>query len=178
MRKKMRHLCLETSAEEAERLARCAAAHLSGLQAFREAKRVAVHLSLPDELPTQPVLKLAWEKNKLVLVPRVLAGCQLEFVPLTQDSELERNALGIDESVASVLAQPLAPGDLLLVPGLAFDNHGGRLGRGAGYYDRTLEEVAALGVEVIGWAYSFQLVAQVPMEAHDQRVSGVITDAE
>ncbi len=174
----MRHLCLETSAREAQRSALRAAAHLSELQAFQEAKRVAVHLSLSDELPTQPVLKLAWEKNKLVLVPRVLADCQLEFVPLTQDSELERNALGVDEPVASVPAQPLAPGDLLLVPGLAFDKHGGRLGRGAGYYDRALGEVVALGVEVMGWAYSFQLVAQVPMEAHDQRVSGVITDVE
>ncbi len=71
---------------------------------------------------------------------------------------------------------PLAAGDLLLAPGLAFDRSGGRLGRGAGYYDRALEAAAALELTVFGLAYSFQVVKRVPQEPHDRRMAGVITE--
>ncbi|MBW2713863.1 MAG: 5-formyltetrahydrofolate cyclo-ligase [Deltaproteobacteria bacterium] len=178
MREDMRRLCLAVSREEAEGSARRATEKLGTHTAFQNAKRLVVHLGLPDELPTSPVVALARATHKPVLVPRVIARNQLEFVPLAKDCELQRSALGVEEPAASVPAEVLAPGDLLLVPGLAFDPQGGRLGRGAGYYDRALKEVRSLGVEVMGWAYSFQLVAQVPMEDHDQRVSSLITDAE
>jgi 5-formyltetrahydrofolate cyclo-ligase len=178
MRSEMRTKCRAMPSWDAERRARVATIRLKGMRAFQRAKRIAVHLSLPDELPTRLIVSLARAEGKPVLVPRMLPENQLEFVPLPEEDLLERNALGVQEPVTRVAAEPLMEGDLLLVPGLAFDAQGGRLGRGAGYYDRALEASVASGVVAIGWAYSFQLVAQVPMEVHDQRVSAVITDAE
>lgn len=65
--------------------------------------------------------------------------------------------------------------DLVIVPGLAFDRNGHRLGRGGGYFDRFLEKVPAQ-VPRIGLAFRFQVVARLPRESHDQPVDRVITD--
>ena len=72
--------------------------------------------------------------------------------------------------------QPLRPGDLVLVPGLAFDRAGRRLGRGGGHYDRALAE-AGSEVVAIGVGYAFQLLDEdLPEEAHDRRMAGVLTE--
>ena len=79
----------------------------------------------------------------------------------------------------------LAPGpearevwpDLVVVPVLAFDRQGGRLGQGGGYYDRTLEQLRARkAVLVIGVAYAGQEVEETPMEPHDQRLDAILTE--
>lgn len=75
-------------------------------------------------------------------------------------------------------ATPLVPG-LLLVPLLAFDREGFRLGHGAGYYDMTLADLRAAGpVLAVGIAYAGQEVARVPREAHDQPLDWVVTEGE
>ncbi len=67
--------------------------------------------------------------------------------------------------------------DLVLAPVLAFDRTGGRLGQGAGCYDRTIATLRAVRrVQVIGLAYAEQEVDRVPMDEHDQRLDGILTD--
>lgn len=68
--------------------------------------------------------------------------------------------------------------DFLLVPLIAFDRNGGRLGQGAGYYDRTLEQLRAVKpVRAIGIAYALQEVAEVPRDQYDQKLDGILTEA-
>jgi 5-formyltetrahydrofolate cyclo-ligase len=70
----------------------------------------------------------------------------------------------------------LGPQDLLLVPGVAFDLRGGRLGRGRGYFDRALGEMGEPGPLSLGVGFEFQLVEKVPREPHDRAVAAVLTE--
>ena len=93
----------------------------------------------------------------------------------TLDLPLTPDAFGIPAPPEE--APRLVP-DLVLVPLLAFDRRGGRLGQGAGCYDRTLAALRARGaVKAMGLAYAGQEIAAVPAEDHDQRLDGILTDA-
>jgi len=70
----------------------------------------------------------------------------------------------------------LGPEDLLLVPGVAFDLRGGRLGRGGGYFDRALGEMGEGGPISLGVGFEFQLVEEVPREPHDRSVGAILTE--
>ncbi len=97
--------------------------------------------------------------------------------PLTfhaADSPLAPDAFGIP---APLPTSPRLTPDLVIVPVLAFDRFGGRLGQGAGCYDRTIAALRAAGpVRVIGLAYAGQEVDRVPTDAHDQGLDGILTD--
>lgn len=88
---------------------------------------------------------------------------------------LEVRRHGIRE--APEVAEAVSPDGLgvLLVPGVAFDAHGGRLGRGGGFYDRYLSRAEAAGVRTIGVCFACQVVARVPMETHDVAVRMLVT---
>jgi len=164
------------SSEHAQNLGEQVASILGVQPEFERAKRIALYLALPDELPTDAVIELAYQAKKEVLVPRVVDEMRLEFVPLPPGEPLERGPFGVFEPIATRHADALRHGDLVLVPGVAFDRSGARLGRGAGYYDRSLGRARALGLVVWGLAYSFQLVDCVPQEAHDEMVAAVVTE--
>jgi 5-formyltetrahydrofolate cyclo-ligase len=87
---------------------------------------------------------------------------------------LEPDAFGIPSPPASA---PLVRPELVIAPLLAFDRRGGRLGQGAGHYDRTLENLRAAGrVFVLGLGYAGQEVEAIPMEPHDQRLDAILTE--
>lgn len=71
---------------------------------------------------------------------------------------------------------PAPPPDLILVPGLAFDRRGGRLGRGGGFYDRFLAGPVAAGLPTLGVCFACQVVPNVPQEPHDARVAALVTE--
>jgi 5-formyltetrahydrofolate cyclo-ligase len=74
-------------------------------------------------------------------------------------------------------SSPAAVPDLVLAPLLGFDAFGGRIGQGGGFYDRTLAALrAGAGVQLIGLAYAGQACPRLPMDAHDQRLDGVLTE--
>lgn len=111
-----------------------------------------------------------WPQDKRVALPRV-AGDELVFHWITGREELLLGSFGILEPPAD--ASPAGNEfDLILVPGLAFDLRGGRLGRGRGYYDRFL--AGATGLRV-GVCFEDQIVADVPLEPHDLRMDFVVT---
>lgn len=98
----------------------------------------------------------------------------LAFAACARWEELRPGRYGVCAPPPEAPDRPLGEGDLLLVPAVAFDRRGGRLGRGKGCYDRALAGAeAALAVAV---GYEFQLVETVPMEAHDRRVDALLTD--
>jgi 5-formyltetrahydrofolate cyclo-ligase len=91
---------------------------------------------------------------------------------ITPETLYIRGYLGIEEP-SPLLMIDLNAIDLMILPGVAFDRFGGRLGRGGGYYDRMLEAYTG---RTVAAAFDFQLVEQVPVEPHDRPVDAVVTE--
>jgi 5-formyltetrahydrofolate cyclo-ligase len=144
--------------------------HIEALEAFKQAKTVLAYWSLPDEVFTHNFVK-KWHKSKAILLPLVV-GDKLELRIFSGMECMEVGpAFGILEPSRGDLAESLEI-DLVIVPGLAFDTAGKRLGRGKGYYDKLLKNESMLK---IGVCFDFQLVDEVPTEPFDIAMDMVIT---
>ncbi len=137
------------------------------------ATAVLSYLPMPEEFDTRPLMAAAWAQGKTVALPRVLPEKrQMEFRVITgPDQKLERHRFGMDEPLETYpLFTPAPPrtANFMLLPGLAFDGMGFRMGRGAGYYDTYLER---WGEYLFAAATPFgcQLVPAVPREPHDRQ---------
>ncbi len=142
------------------------------VEAWRSVERVALYAALPDELDLGPVAARIAASGRPVLWPRV-EGDQLVFAACAADVR-RPGAFGVLEPPASAPADPLGEGDLVVVPGRAFDQRGVRLGRGRAYYDRFLagrSELATLGV-----GHEFQIVSRLPRDPHDVPVDALLTE--
>ena len=143
-------------------------ARLEKTAAFLMADRILMYHSLPDELSTHAFLK-KWSDRKHFYLPRV-NGVNLEILPYDQ-SRLELGSFHIEEPTGDDVVDP-SEIELMVIPAVAYDRRGNRLGRGKGFYDRLLKTTKAAKV---GIGYEFQLVDEVPVEPHDQPVDIVIT---
>lgn len=142
------------------------AERLRGWTFWQSASCVCVFSALADE----PDVLASWPEGKRIAMPRV-EGDELKFHWVASRAELRPGQFGILEPAAE------APDagrefDLILVPGMAFDFRGGRLGRGRGFYDRFLSN--ARGPRA-GVCFEDQIVDDVPSEAHDLRMDFVVT---
>ena len=142
---------------------------------FHRARRVASYCSLSDEMPTEGLLRAVLESGRTLLLPRRGSSQQLEFVAADDLGSLVRGSFGVLEPPPSVPAEPLRVDDLVLTPGVAFDRAGIRLGRGGGWYDRSV--APGLGL-LLGVAFAFQIVAEVPATSADRRMEGFVTEQE
>ena len=160
------------SAREIEARSAVLAEKLCRTDAYRAARSLYCYLSFNQEVRTRPVIERAWADGKRVAVPKVI-GDEIRFIWLNGFGELSDGSFGIPEPVNST---PLADdaSALILVPGLAFDRRGHRVGYGGGYYDRWL--AAHPGHPTIALCYDFQLLESIETEAHDIRVDTVITE--
>lgn len=121
-------------------------------------------------LATEPDILNPWPREKKIIFPRVsLEGLNLHFVE--QAGELVRGSFGIREPSTQAPSAPLRA-DLILVPGLAFDRSGKRLGRGGGYYDRLLANFEGLRV---GICFEEVIFNRIPVEHHDEVVDFLAT---
>jgi len=128
---------------------------------------------LPGEPDITPIIDDALRANKVVALPRFDPGTgTYEAARIEARSQLIPGQFGTLEPAAGCPAIPLNQLDLVLVPGVAFDLAGRRLGRGKGFYDRLLAEVRG---HKCGVAFDEQIVAQVPEEPHDVRVDSILT---
>jgi 5-formyltetrahydrofolate cyclo-ligase len=140
----------------------------------RPAARVALYAALPDELPLSALFaRLVWAGRE-PLLPRI-RGADLEFAGARSRSVLRPGPHGVLEPPACAPARALAPGDVVLLPGVAFDRAGQRLGRGGGFYDRAFRS-ARPGPLRIGVAFAFQLRSEVPHASQDRRVDAIVTE--
>jgi len=139
------------------------------------ALRIALYVALPDELPTDPLLRAVLGSSRALLLPR---SCPygIEFAAERDLARLRRAGSGAAEPGPEAPAERLGPSDLVLAPGVAFDRHGGRLGRGGGDYDRVLSQRPR--PTCFGLAFAFQLVEEIPRAPHDERVDAVVTELE
>lgn len=142
---------------------------LENTAAFQLAEKILIYHSLPDELDTRRFLD-KWKNRKKFFLPRV-NGVNLEILPY-EESRLEIGSFHIEEPSGDEL-HPVEEIEVIIVPGVAFDRKGHRLGRGKGYYDRLLQTAAATK---IGVGYEFQLVEEIPVEPHDVRMDIIITE--
>ncbi len=150
---------------------------VSQAPAFRERARLALYAALPDELPTRPLYEVARTLGKVLLWPRIAAEGDLEFAPCRRWEDLVPERYGVLAPPPGQESVALGENDLLLVPGVAFDLRGGRLGRGGGYYDRVLGEIGKGGPLSLGVGFEFQLVEEVPREPHDQALDALVTES-
>ena len=156
----------------AERSAR-ACQRICELPEFAAARTVAGYVAMRKELDVAEALAAAHQAGKRALLPR-MTDAGLTFHVYTPGEALVENDWGVLEPSADSEQVALPDIDLLLVPALAIDLRGMRLGYGKSFYDRLLTNARGLSVGVV---YDFQLLAEVPGEAHDVPVKHIITDS-
>ena len=135
---------------------------------WQEARTVLLYHSLPDEPDTHAFIR-QWTGRKRILLP-VVVGDDLELRAYAGDETLQTGAFRIAEPTGKAFTDYAAI-DLAIVPGMAFDRRGNRLGRGKGYYDRLLPRLVAYK---IGLCFPFQMVEDIPAEAHDVRMDEIV----
>jgi 5-formyltetrahydrofolate cyclo-ligase len=128
------------------------------------AHTLLLYSALPDEVPTQPLTDLLVSQGKTVLLPKVVSETEMELRQYTGQHDLQQGAFGIMEPVGQLFTD-YRQIDVAIIPGVAFDQQGHRLGRGRGYYDRFLAQVPLL--YKIGLCFSWQIVGNVPADKHD-----------
>lgn len=137
---------------------------------------IGCYLAMGTEINTSPVLRCLQRLGFSLALPRTVApSSPLEFVPWGLNDPLMQDILGFPTPTGAVGKTPPAT---LLVPLVAFDRNGGRIGQGSGLYDRSLKQLRRYNPDlpVIGLAFSCQEVPEVPCEEHDQRLNLVITE--
>jgi 5-formyltetrahydrofolate cyclo-ligase len=158
------------SEEEIGRLSRSAQAAVIHCGQFRSAKVVGAYFAFGSEARTDLIIAEASSRRKKVALPTV-EGDRLTFHEFAPGERLVKGRFGIMEPH---LHRPAGALDVVIVPGVAFDKQGYRLGYGKGYYDRFLSGSNALP---IGLAYGFQLIEKLPQESHDVRLDAVATES-
>ncbi|MFZ5427388.1 MAG: 5-formyltetrahydrofolate cyclo-ligase [Thermodesulfobacteriota bacterium] len=157
---------------------RRAAALVENLGQWRSAREVMVYFAFKGEVDAAPLLEGLWRRGARVLAPRCRPGQAgvLDVACVTCLDELAPGAYGILEPHPE-RCPPLAEyaPDAALIPAVAFDRRGGRLGFGQGYYDRLLAGPGFARTFLIGLAHPFQVVDELPMDPWDRPVHAVVT---
>ena len=157
---------------EIDSLSRVVAGQLLASASYKAASTLVLYSSIRSEVTTSEIFVAAAADGKRVLYPRTV-GTTLEFVAIENLEALETSRFGIGEP-RSGEAIPLTGIDLIVLPGVAFDEQGIRLGYGLGCYDRAL--AATKRPTLVGLAYDFQVIASLPREEHDIPVDYVVTE--
>ena len=157
------------------------ARHVLELPEWGRAGVVLTYLSVRDEVDTRALVRAAWEAGKVVAAPRVVGPRELAWYRVESDDALETSRLGIEEPVACdsrlVGVCGLPQDALALVPALAFDERGYRIGYGGGFYDAFLAHFPGISV---GLAHEGALVSSLGalgvLEPHDRPVDLVVSE--
>jgi 5-formyltetrahydrofolate cyclo-ligase len=145
---------------------------------FKNASVVMMFLSLPHEVDTAEAILHAWQQGKTVAVPKV-SWQQRRMIPVeihTLETEFTTETAGLRNPLMGV-PLPYENIDLVVIPGLAFDRKGNRLGRGGSYYDGFLAHQQLKAVKC-GLAFDEQIVDSIPVEDHDVPVDSLVTDSQ
>ncbi|BCR04170.1 5-formyltetrahydrofolate cyclo-ligase [Desulfuromonas versatilis] len=166
-----RHLAAETCFAQSLHIQQ----NLLDTPEFAAARSVALYSPVYNEVFTEELFHAACRAGKRVAYPRV-RGEVLEFLEVPAIGDLRPGAFGILEPVGSA-ALEVAQLDLLVVPGVAFDEGGYRLGYGKGFYDRVLHGCQNRGI-LVGLCFKFQLVSSLPVETHDIGMDMLVTEEQ
>jgi len=144
---------------------------------FRGARIVLLSLAFRSEWDTRPLFAIARALGKTTVAPRVNREKRMLELHVVEDPERDvaPGHLGIDEPLPHCRSVGLEAIDWVLVPGVAFDLAGHRIGYGGGYYDRLLPGLRADARRIAG-AFELQIVERVPAAAHDVKVGAIVTE--
>ncbi len=164
-----------TAEENARAMARILP-RLVALPGYRAARKVAAYMSFGSEIDTGPFIETVLADQKSLVLPRVDSSTHtLSLHHVFDRDRLVSGPWGIKEPAADWPRTGIEDIDFLLVPGVAFDRRGQRIGYGAGFYDRLLAR-RPRHIDCVVIAFDCQVVEQVPTEAHDQPIDRLITE--
>jgi 5-formyltetrahydrofolate cyclo-ligase len=174
LRERMRACIRAVTPEHWATASSAVAARILDLTEYRLARVVMLYHPTHRELCLRPVAEACLRTGRPVCLPRAnwISGLLQPAVLGAWGEELSEPVRGIREPIPAAAAIAPARLDLVVVPGVAFDIHGGRLGRGAGFYDRFLAGIRAYAV---GVCLDEQVVEHVPMGDADTRLHAVVT---
>jgi 5-formyltetrahydrofolate cyclo-ligase len=161
------------------RAALAVARHVASTRWLSPGKRIGLYAAMPQEMGTAPLIALARERGCEIFLPRILSlrAGRMQFVPFAARGRF--HAFGMHEPWSTEFF-PARFLDTIFVPCVALDRHGARLGHGAGFYDRTLafrrHRTHWRGPRLVGLAYSFQVVPEVPVSPTDVFMDVLATD--
>lgn len=160
--------------DERDRISRLLTEKFLATEIFRTSKIIMAYASMPDELQLNEIFAACFAEEKILVIPLIIGKGIMQAVEVPNFDSLEVGKFGI-LTVKPALRKFIEPAqiDCVIVPGAAFDLSGGRLGMGGGYYDRFLPQ--AVNAKKISFAYDFQLVETLPLEAHDAKIDFVFT---
>lgn len=171
--KKRRSLSSLEVSEKSQRIL----AHLRSFRPFLAAQTVVLYSAEADEVQTEAIWHEAVRLGKAMYYPRIATDrADLEFVRRVPGVSLVPGTFRIPTPPGNDLLTGLQPTDVVLAPGVCFDEEGHRLGRGKGYYDRAFRGVLANALRV-ALAFAFQIVPGVPTGATDERIHYVVTES-
>ncbi|RKM57282.1 5-formyltetrahydrofolate cyclo-ligase [Butyrivibrio sp. X503] len=164
--------------EEVEAKSRAIFEKLAETKAYKEAENILIYASFLSEVKTDDIILDALSLGKNVFCPKVINRDLgfMKFVRIYDTAELSEGYFGIREpniNENSEIYKP-APNTLIIIPGVAFDKNGNRIGYKGGFYDRFLADNKAS--HIIALAYSFQIVDEIIPEIHDIPVNEVICE--
>lgn len=159
------------SSRQAAALSEVICGHIISSPAFVRAERVFAYCPLGNEVDVRGVVREAWRRGKRVAFPKVF-GNEMSFFEAGDFRKLHPGAFGVMEPEETRLADWET--GLMLVPGVAFDRRGNRMGFGKGYYDRYLAKHP--GCICLGIAYELQVADRIPTEETDMPLQGLVTE--
>jgi 5-formyltetrahydrofolate cyclo-ligase len=143
---------------------------------WQQARHIAIYLPADGEMPTSAVESIARAAGKVVYLPVILPDNHLEFAQWNPDQALLENRYGIPEPPPSVERKNAQQLDCIILPLVAWDRRGVRLGMGGGFYDRSLE--GTQGTLRVGLGYANQEVGCLPADRWDAPLDIVVTERE
>lgn len=159
-----------------KRMSRMVQQNLQDLSQYKSARRIASYVSKEDEVHTVPIIERALSEGKSVLVPKVDAATNtLLFFEIKGARELSDGYFGILEPAKEESSVPLETSDIVLVPLVAWDARGHRIGYGGGFFDRAL---SGRGKSLaVGLGFESQSVPRIPESSSDARLDMIVTEA-
>lgn len=145
---------------------------------FLESKIALLYINSDYEVPTEKIIKRSYDYNKIVVLP-AFDPEQFKMKLMKVDTFGQglipgpRGVLEPDANQCKIV--PMDRVDIAIIPGVAFDEKGGRIGSGRGYYDRLIPKLA-ITTRKVALTFEEQIVPQIPMESHDKYVDIIITD--
>lgn len=147
---------------------------------YKNSNKIFIYISYSSEIDTINIINRALNDGKDIFVPRTIFETkEMDAVKINSLKNMKKDRYGILEPEEGRPCIDPNELDLIVVPGVAFDNNGGRMGYGAGYYDRYFKKISTEKrnhVKKIALAYDFQIVDNVPMNNQDVNIDYIITE--
>ena len=172
LRKEIRARKRDIPVDELREMSRFLCERLLAYERLSNASTVMMYYPLSDEVDVTPVIEQLAENGKTVVLPQVTGEATMVLRRYTGKADLQEGAFGIMEPCGEIFSD-YETIDVAIIPGMAFDRRGNRLGRGKGYYDRFLPLLPAR-VYKIGICFPFQLLDDIPMEEHDIKMDTIL----